>query len=193
MSVSENSITTVKRVVDNTEAFGAILADNQNSPIDLTGVTITARLVDLEDGTEIVTGAACTEHPTVVYTVATTDVFTSVKHGLRNGQEIILTTTSVVPAGLALLTRYFVRDATDDIFKVSATRNGTAVDVTDTGTGTQTFARVGHVTWAPASGDVDTAGLYGLYFVDDSSPVRKWPFDGAKYRIKIIEETEEVS
>jgi hypothetical protein len=70
-----------------------------------------------------------------VFTAATTDVITSAAHGWENGQAVLMSTTGVLPAGTAIETRYFVIDKTTDTFKVSLTSGGSAVDITDTGTG----------------------------------------------------------
>lgn len=87
---------------------------------------------------------------TANFTAATTDVITSNAHGLRNGEMVVLSTTDTLPAGLAISTVYWVIEAATNTFKLSAisvpfytTGLGgagyTAVDVTDTGTGTHTF------------------------------------------------------
>jgi hypothetical protein len=70
-----------------------------------------------------------------VFTAATTDVITSAAHGWENGQAVMMSTAGVLPAGLAIETRYFVIDKTTDTFKVSLTSGGSAVDITDIGTG----------------------------------------------------------
>ena len=87
---------------------------------------------------------------TATFTAATTDIITANSHGLKNGDMVVLTTTTTLPAGLALATVYWVIEATTNTFKLSATScqtytTGTeqqpvpAVDITDTGTGTHTF------------------------------------------------------
>ena len=87
---------------------------------------------------------------TANFTAAVTDIITSNAHGLKNGDMVVLTTTTTLPAGLALATVYWVIEAATNTFKLSATpvRNYTtgipgeiftAVDITDTGTGTHTF------------------------------------------------------
>jgi len=87
---------------------------------------------------------------TATFTAATTDIITSNAHGLKNGDMVVLTTTTTLPAGLALLTVYYVMEATTNTFKLSAspvpnytTGLGGAhypiVDITDTGAGTHTF------------------------------------------------------
>lgn len=72
--------------------------------------------------------------------VSATDICTSTSaHGLRDGDIIVLSTTGTLPAGLSIATRYFARDTTTTTFKLAATRDGTAIDITDTGTGTHTW------------------------------------------------------
>jgi len=73
------------------------------------------------------------------FTAAVTDVITSTAHGLVNEDLVQFTTTTTLPAGLSLATDYYVRDVTANTFKVSLTKGGVAVDITDTGTGTHTF------------------------------------------------------
>ena len=73
------------------------------------------------------------------FIAAITDIITSNAHGLVNGNKIVFTTTTTLPAGLATGTVYFVREVTTNTFKVSTSTNGAIVDITDTGTGTHTF------------------------------------------------------
>lgn len=77
------------------------------------------------------------------FTAATTNIITSAAHGLTNGDSLLLTTVTTLPAGLSLATKYYVIDKTTDTFKLSATPSGTEVDITDTGTGTHTFTLQG--------------------------------------------------
>ena len=84
--------------------------------------------------TNIVTGGT--------FTAATTDIITKTAHGYLTGDKVRFTTTTTLPAGLSLSTTYYVIKLTADTFKVATTRSlavaGTAVDITDTGTGTHT-------------------------------------------------------
>ena len=73
------------------------------------------------------------------FTAAVTDIITSAGHGLLNGTTVILTTTTTLPAGLSLSTTYYVISATADTFSLSATLGGSAINITDTGTGTHTW------------------------------------------------------
>ena len=71
-----------------------------------------------------------------IFTAATSDVITSAGHGLNNGDVLLLTSSTTLPAGLSSGTPYYVRDKTTDTFKLAATAGGAAIDITDTGTGT---------------------------------------------------------
>ena len=76
-------------------------------------------------------------------TAATSDLITRTAHGLAIGDRVRFTTTTTLPAGLSLLTDYYViaSGLTANDFKVSTTNGGSAVDITDTGTGTHTVSR----------------------------------------------------
>lgn len=112
MSININTPTTIPRVVGNLEAISAQLLDNDGSAINLTGLSLTFRMVLIADG--------------------------SVK----------------------------VDDETADIVT----------------------AATGEVAYSPQATDVDTAGLYAMYFEDNSSPARRWPFDGAIFRLLLMAE-----
>ncbi len=81
---------------------------------------------------------------TATFTAATTDIITANAHGLSVGDRIEFTTTTTLPAGLALNTIYFVMAVTTNTFKVTTNSpdengTGTPVDITDTGSGTHTW------------------------------------------------------
>jgi hypothetical protein len=75
---------------------------------------------------------------TSVFTGAITDIITSTI-SLKNGHTVTLTTTDTLPAGLATGTTYYVIDSSGVTCKLSLTVGGTAVNITDTGTGTHTL------------------------------------------------------
>jgi hypothetical protein len=75
------------------------------------------------------------------FTAATTDVISCTAHGLLDGDTIQVSSAGTLPAGLTALTVYYVRDKTTDTFKVALTSGGTAIDITDTGTGTHSFRK----------------------------------------------------
>ena len=68
-----------------------------------------------------------------------TDLLTQSAHGLKDGDPLILTTADTLPAGLELLTTYYVRDASTNTFRVSLDPNGIPINITDTGTGAHTY------------------------------------------------------
>lgn len=69
-----------------------------------------------------------------------TDTITITAHGFRQNQQVRMTTTGVLPAGLALATNYFVIVVDANSIKVSAAVNGVAVDITAAaGGGTHTI------------------------------------------------------
>jgi hypothetical protein len=75
-------------------------------------------------------------------TAFATDLITSVAHGLIAGDRIRVSTDTTLPAGMAAATNYFViaSGLTADAFKVSATSGGATIDITDNGTGVQTWS-----------------------------------------------------
>jgi hypothetical protein len=69
-------------------------------------------------------------------------VFTEASHGFYNNGKVIFATDDTLPAPLVAGKEYWIRDRAADSFKVSETRAGTALDITDTGTGNHTVERV---------------------------------------------------
>ena len=73
------------------------------------------------------------------FTAATTDICTKVGHGFVTGQKVRVSSATTLPAGLAAATTYYVIRLTADTFKLASSdanaTAGTAVDITDTGTG----------------------------------------------------------
>lgn len=80
------------------------------------------------------------------FTAADTDICTAEAHGMVTGLKVQLTTTDTLPAGLSLLTDYYVINLSADTFSLASSLNnalaGTAVDITDAGTGTHTITAV---------------------------------------------------
>lgn len=50
-------------------------------------------------------------------------------------------------------------------------------------------AASGEVSYSPSSGDMDTAGLYACYFIDDDIIDRLFPYDGANFQLNLMAET----
>ena len=84
-------------------------------------------------------GAVALNNSTQTYTVnAGTDVLT-LTNPLTNGTQVNLFTTGAVPGGLSLSTTYYVVDASGSTCKLSLISGGAAVNITNTGTGTQSL------------------------------------------------------
>jgi uncharacterized protein (DUF1800 family) len=67
---------------------------------------------------------------------STTDAFTSTAHGLVDDDQIWVSSTSSVPSPLVAGTIYFVRNSTANTFQVATAAGGTAINLTNTGSGT---------------------------------------------------------
>lgn len=67
-----------------------------------------------------------------------TDIFTKTAHGMSVDQIVTFENEGgQLPAGVNAKTNYFLINVTANTFQISATSGGSAIDVTDTGTGTQ--------------------------------------------------------
>lgn len=70
---------------------------------------------------------------------AGTDTFTSAAHGLTNGDIIYVASTVSLPTGLSINTKYYVVNKATSTFQLSATKGGSAIDISSAGTGTLTW------------------------------------------------------
>lgn len=82
---------------------------------------------------------------------AGTDIITmtstaNIPSNILTGTRVRLTTTTTLPAGLSLATDYYVIKVTDSTFKLASSYEnaiaGTAINITDAGTGTHTMSRL---------------------------------------------------
>jgi hypothetical protein len=109
-----------------------------------------------------------------VFTVtAATDLVTSAAHGFTGGELVQLTTATTLPAGLSLATNYYVINPTTDTFQLSVAPGGSAVDITDTGTGAHTLHVKGRIVYV---GDWEHLNL-SLNFI--STPTMAVKFQGS--------------
>lgn len=69
---------------------------------------------------------------------ASTDVVTANSHGFSNGYHVLVDSTVTLPGGLSKQVIYYVINVTTNTFQLSTTSGGSAVNITDTGTGTHT-------------------------------------------------------
>lgn len=89
-------------------------------------------------------GDAISPDATPAFTAtAATDLLATVGHGLTADTPIRVSSTGTLPGGLAAATTVYViaSGLTADVFKVSATSGGSAIDITSAGTGTHTWQR----------------------------------------------------
>ena len=82
---------------------------------------------------------------------ASTDIITmtsttNIPSNILTGTRVRLTTTTTLPAGLSLATDYYVIKVSDSTFKLATSYAnaiaGTAINITDAGTGTHTMSRL---------------------------------------------------
>ena len=69
-----------------------------------------------------------------------TDTITCTGHGMPSGRGVRLFTSGTLPGGLSTGATYYVINPSTDTFQLSATVGGSAIDITDSGTGTHTLA-----------------------------------------------------
>lgn len=85
---------------------------------------------------------------------------------ILTGTRVRLTTTTTLPAGLALATDYYVIKVSDTTFKLATSYAnailGTAIDITDAGTGTHTMSRL-------LSRYTNGAGVQAIWFNNNST------------------------
>jgi hypothetical protein len=117
-----------------------LVATGNEYPIVLTDLLSFGLEVTLNGVTRTIAASL----PLKSFTAAVTDICTYTRgaHGLVNGDTIALVSSGVLPAGLDTTTIYFIINATATTFKVSLTSGGSAVDITDTGTGTHYFGKL---------------------------------------------------
>lgn len=142
--------------------------DGNERPRDVAGSTIYFKMTT-NDLIQVVYSSSATVASATAFTVDTsTDELIKTDHTLEVGDEVVLTTTGTLPAGLATSTTYFVIAVTQHRFQISVSIGGDAVNITDSGSGTCSYRPYGHVQYDFQAADVDEAGVYLAWFVEDS-------------------------
>ena len=80
-----------------------------------------------------------TSHKTFTASSSSGLLVTSTDHGLSDTNVVQVSTIGVLPTGLSDTTDYYVRDKTDDTFRLALASGGTAIAFTNTGSGTHTW------------------------------------------------------
>lgn len=166
-----------------------ILLNANGDPYNLASYTV-AFVMEADDGTAELaeTSTGVTAHPTQTFTADTTyDTLKCVGHGVKEGDQVVVASTTTLPTGLTASTNYFAVEVTPNAFKVALFPGGDAIDITGAGSGTHTFYKVGSVEMDFASANVDTAGLYRGWFTLTSSSEKKTLPEGDRYfRIEVV-------
>lgn len=113
-------------IIEDMEAVAGITSDQ----------TLSLNAHDFVYGSGALQRTFAAESGTAFTTDFTTDYLTSTGHGLSNGDRVMVYSGTTLPAPLAANTVYFVVNKTTDTFKLSLTSGGSAIDLTDNGTGT---------------------------------------------------------
>ena len=80
-----------------------------------------------------------TSHKTFTASSSSGLLVTSTDHGLSDTNVVQVSTIGVLPTGLSDTTDYYVRDKTDDTFRLALASGATAIAFTNTGSGTHTW------------------------------------------------------
>lgn len=124
---------TLRRLVEKTVEIDSITGTTASATIDLDG----AESIAVQCVVDVNTPAA------KVFTAAASDICTAASHGFPTGLKGQASTTTTLPAGLAAVTDYYVIAVSASTFTLASSLAnalaGTAIDITDAGTGTHTF------------------------------------------------------
>lgn len=138
------------------------------------------------------TGFAPSDATTSIISTCTfdipTDVVTANSHNLGTNTPIQFTTTGTLPTGIVSGTMYFAVEVTPNTFKVSATPNGTPIDLTGTPAGTHTLRRFTGVldSFAGVTVGSGTVAVGNRIYSDISSTVNSSMNFPADYTIDFV-------
>lgn len=130
------------------ERFGTLATLDSNGVVDTNGVVVlgysaSVRVFGHTQATIVAAATVTTPAAGAFTCVAATNICTDAAHGFQTGLKGQGTTTTTLPAGLNTSTDYFVIYLTADTYSLATSYAnavaGTAIDITDTGTGTHTF------------------------------------------------------
>lgn len=97
----------------------------------------------MKDSYSVAASVITTTPSSITFSCAVSDLCTTGTHGYKTGLKVQLTTTNTLPAGVTTSTDYWVIYVSDTTFKLASSlvnaQAGTAIDITDTGTGVHTI------------------------------------------------------
>lgn len=138
------------------------------------------------------TSSNVTVQPTKAFTSDTTTGIKSlysVNNGLKVGMQLKLSTSGTLPTGLSTTERFFVVRVNGHNFWLCKQKTGTAIEITNAGTGTHNFEILGHVQYQPQSGDVNTAGTYKVEIrLEEAGEYETLPGDATKIPLYIVQD-----
>lgn len=105
-----------------------LLDDDTKIPVDLTGASIKFEAKSKQGGKLVVRSTALTFVDSAVDVA--NDKISLPAHGLAEGQKIQLLSGGTLPAGLALLTNYYVKIADENSIQLLSAPGGSVVDIT---------------------------------------------------------------
>lgn len=140
-----------------------IIAQDSVGPVDLDGVTVTFRLVNILTGAVAIEAGAATAAASIPFT-ASGATLTANGHNLINGEEVTGKSTGVLPGNLSTQTKYFVINATVNTLQLALVKGGTPITTANAGSGTHSLLS-GRLTYAWQAGETNIAGTYHAEFI----------------------------
>ena len=124
-------------VIRHTESPTSTTIEDMEATTGLTSdQTLSLNQHDFVYGTAALQRTFAEESGTAFTADYTTDFLTSTAHGLANADRVMVFSSTTLPAGISSSTVYFVVNKTTDTFQLSLTWGGSAINLTDNGTGT---------------------------------------------------------
>lgn len=177
-------------LTDTLPPLNTVLKAGNGDPINLASYTVKA-VMEAQDGTSelAATTTGVTAHPTQTVTLDSTNNWIYCPaHGWEVGQVwVVATSGSLSGTGLTAATRYKIVEKDIDWIRVSLQSQGAAITIAAAGSGTHTAYVVGSLQFDFASANVDTAGIYRLWF-ELSSGGETWylPEGNRWYEINLV-------
>lgn len=156
--LSGHAVTAAATVVPGTLALVDVIGFYRKTPI----TSVAA------DATTNTLGRSATFTADASTDICTYTSTTSIPSNILTGTRVRLTTTTTLPAGLALATDYYVVRLSDGTFELATSYAnavaGTQINITDAGTGTHT------VSWLLPR-YTNGAGVNAIFFANNATPV----------------------
>lgn len=127
-------VTPIRATTGNTPLSGPFAATSGSTTVEVTDVAHGGSTGDF------VSFRGAIALSTQTYTADSGTDYITFTTALPNGTTLEVFTTGTVPGGLAVNTRYYVINASGATCQLALTNGGAPIDITDAGTGTQTFA-----------------------------------------------------